>query len=265
MIAEARLPHRVVLAADGGIREHTVPLLREAGAETVVLGSLAFGAPNLEGPHGVASQPVSGGVAIAIDLGGTQIRAALVDRAGHILQRAAESTRATAGPEVVLGQIAGLAKAVSAGRDLRRHCGVGVSSPGPLDTAEGVALGIPTISGFENFPSGCARRKAGAAAGAGKRRHRGGDRRVDIRRRQGLCQCRLCNGEHRHRRRSDRRRPGVARAARHGGPYWAYVIRARRGTLCLRQSWLLRSLWLGHRLHTPRHCRWCCETQRCGF
>lgn len=38
---------RIVLAADGGIREHTVPLLRAAGAETVVMGSLAFGAENL--------------------------------------------------------------------------------------------------------------------------------------------------------------------------------------------------------------------------
>ena len=39
-------PHgrRIVLAADGGIREHTVPELRGAGAETVVMGSLAFGA-----------------------------------------------------------------------------------------------------------------------------------------------------------------------------------------------------------------------------
>ena len=37
----------VVLAADGGIRDNTVPLLRKAGAETVVLGSLAFGAPDL--------------------------------------------------------------------------------------------------------------------------------------------------------------------------------------------------------------------------
>jgi ribulose-phosphate 3-epimerase len=36
--------HRVLLAADGGIREHTVPLLRRAGAETIVMGSLAFGA-----------------------------------------------------------------------------------------------------------------------------------------------------------------------------------------------------------------------------
>jgi ribulose-phosphate 3-epimerase len=47
LITAAGLSRRVVLAADGGIREHTVPLLRQAGAETVVLGSLAFGAPNL--------------------------------------------------------------------------------------------------------------------------------------------------------------------------------------------------------------------------
>lgn len=38
---------QIVLAADGGIREHTVPLLRAAGANTVVMGSLAFGAPDL--------------------------------------------------------------------------------------------------------------------------------------------------------------------------------------------------------------------------
>ncbi len=38
---------RIVLAADGGIRDTTVPLLRAAGAQTVVMGSLAFGAPDL--------------------------------------------------------------------------------------------------------------------------------------------------------------------------------------------------------------------------
>jgi ribulose-phosphate 3-epimerase len=47
LIAASGAKHRIVLAADGGIREHTVPLLRNAGAETVVLGSLAFGAPDL--------------------------------------------------------------------------------------------------------------------------------------------------------------------------------------------------------------------------
>ncbi len=47
LIADAKTGNRIVLAADGGIREHTVPLLRQAGAETVVLGSLAFNAPDL--------------------------------------------------------------------------------------------------------------------------------------------------------------------------------------------------------------------------
>ncbi|MEO6609904.1 MAG: ribulose-phosphate 3-epimerase [Aestuariivirga sp.] len=48
LITASGAKHRIVLAADGGIREHTVPLLRGAGAETVVLGSLAFGAPDLQ-------------------------------------------------------------------------------------------------------------------------------------------------------------------------------------------------------------------------
>jgi glucokinase len=100
----------------------------------------------------MASQPVTGGVAIAIDLGGTKIRAALVDRTGDILQRTEELTRASDGPEVVLGQIAALAKAVSAGRGLAGIVGAGVSSPGPLDTHEGLALGIPTLAGFQNYP-----------------------------------------------------------------------------------------------------------------
>jgi ribulose-phosphate 3-epimerase len=44
----ARSGRRIILAADGGIRENTVPDLRDAGAETVVLGSLAFAAPDLD-------------------------------------------------------------------------------------------------------------------------------------------------------------------------------------------------------------------------
>jgi ribulose-phosphate 3-epimerase len=43
----AQTDRRIVLAADGGIRDTTVPLLRQAGAETVVMGSLAFGALDL--------------------------------------------------------------------------------------------------------------------------------------------------------------------------------------------------------------------------
>ena len=63
---------RIVLAADGGIREHTVPVLRAAGAETVVLGSLAFAAPDLGAAHGVAprASEMTEPLAIGVDLGG---------------------------------------------------------------------------------------------------------------------------------------------------------------------------------------------------
>jgi ribulose-phosphate 3-epimerase len=47
MLREAGREDAVRLAADGGIRDNTVPRLRAASAETVVLGSLAFGAPDL--------------------------------------------------------------------------------------------------------------------------------------------------------------------------------------------------------------------------
>ncbi|MBX3570090.1 MAG: D-allulose-6-phosphate 3-epimerase [Rhizobiaceae bacterium] len=47
LMRQAGREAEIVLAADGGIRHETVPLLRAAGAETVVLGSLAFGDPDL--------------------------------------------------------------------------------------------------------------------------------------------------------------------------------------------------------------------------
>jgi ribulose-phosphate 3-epimerase len=48
LVAEAGLAEQVRVIADGGIRTHTVPLLRAAGADGVVMGSLAFKSANLE-------------------------------------------------------------------------------------------------------------------------------------------------------------------------------------------------------------------------
>lgn len=47
MVAAADDGMRRIVAADGGIRENTVPRLVQSGAQTVVLGSLAFGASDL--------------------------------------------------------------------------------------------------------------------------------------------------------------------------------------------------------------------------
>ena len=51
----------IVLAADGGIREHTVPGLAAHGAQTIVMGSLAFGAADLAARMAwVHAQPLMG-------------------------------------------------------------------------------------------------------------------------------------------------------------------------------------------------------------
>ena len=80
--------------------------------------------------------------AIAVDLGGTQLRAALVDSAGRILERADVLTDATAGPEIIIEQIDRLVKSIAAKAGDKAIRGVGVSSPGPLDTQKGIALGF---------------------------------------------------------------------------------------------------------------------------
>ena len=90
--------------------------------------------------------------AIAIDLGGTQIRGALVDEQGSILNRIATATKATAGPAVVIQQLVDAVVEVGRNVDPAQVIGVGVSSPGPLDTVDGIAIGLPTIKDFDNVP-----------------------------------------------------------------------------------------------------------------
>lgn len=99
-------------------------------------------------------------IAIAVDLGGTQLRAALVDDAGNIFERDSVLTDADSGPDKVVQQIGELVEKVKAkGRGLK-ILGVGVSSPGPLDTEKGLALSLPTLRGFTEFPLRDALQKA---------------------------------------------------------------------------------------------------------
>jgi glucokinase len=90
--------------------------------------------------------------ALAIDLGGTQIRAALVDGNRQLLRRHASTTPATAGAAAVVESIATAAREVAASIPRAEIFGAGVSSPGPIDTENGTALRLPTIAGLEDFP-----------------------------------------------------------------------------------------------------------------
>ena len=88
---------------------------------------------------------------LGIDLGGTQVRAAIVDREGQILRRAARLTDVAGGPLAIVAQMLTLATEVM-GEDRSRVKAAGVSSPGPLDSDTGYVLELPTLPGWTNFP-----------------------------------------------------------------------------------------------------------------
>ena len=92
---------------------------------------------------------------LAIDLGGTQIRAALVtpDRTVHC--RRSSDTRDEEGVESVIERIVEaasgvLAEASEAG--LPAPVGVGISSPGPLDAKRGIVLSPPNLQRWRDVP-----------------------------------------------------------------------------------------------------------------
>ena len=88
-------------------------------------------------------------LALAIDLGGTQIRVGLVDPSGHIVAYEVTRTKATGGAAVVMDQIAALCAKVLHGTAVK---GVGMCAPGPLDTITGRVFFVQTLKGFEDFP-----------------------------------------------------------------------------------------------------------------
>lgn len=95
---------------------------------------------------------MSGTYTVGVDIGGTRVRAALISLANEIVSRAEEKTEAAAAPEDVVRQVTRLVAAVSQGLEHSAISAAGVCAPGPLDTTEGIALVVPTIAGFKDYP-----------------------------------------------------------------------------------------------------------------
>lgn len=97
-----------------------------------------------------AGQPI-----LAIDLGGTRIRAAYVSPDLAVAPRRAVDTDDQEGVDAVVQRICDLANEVrAAARDagLPDPVGVGVSSPGPLDPWRGVVVAPPNLAGWRDVP-----------------------------------------------------------------------------------------------------------------
>ena len=87
---------------------------------------------------------------IAVDIGGTQIRAALCDSEGTIHQRAADLTASHEGPDAVMGRIEGAIRQVWPADG--QVAVIGVVAPGPLDPWSGVVFDAPNIPCWNNYP-----------------------------------------------------------------------------------------------------------------
>lgn len=89
---------------------------------------------------------------IAIDLGGTKLRAAIVNRRGKILKKIETLTaRKGKSGKVVAEQIIRLVEEIRAGFSLSNFLGIGVSSAGPQDRKEGAIVSAPNMA-FQYIP-----------------------------------------------------------------------------------------------------------------
>ncbi|HIJ64440.1 MAG TPA: ROK family glucokinase [Candidatus Hydrogenedentes bacterium] len=93
-------------------------------------------------------------VVVGIDLGGTNVRAAVVTREKEILTKASMPTNAARGPEAVMAVMQAAAEAVLTAAKVapKDVLAVGIGSPGPLNWQTGVVYEAPNLPGWENVP-----------------------------------------------------------------------------------------------------------------
>lgn len=89
------------------------------------------------------------GLAIAADIGGTHMRAAIVTSAGEILARDVIDTNPDDGIEVAANRLADLVESISHGHSSRTPVGMGISTAGPLDPESGTYKNPPNLGAWD--------------------------------------------------------------------------------------------------------------------
>ncbi len=86
---------------------------------------------------------------IGVDLGGTNVRAAMINEKGDILEMHKTSTNIKDGVDNVINTIINLIKKLD---DYQSAEGIGMGVPGLLDSKNGIMILSNNLPGFENFP-----------------------------------------------------------------------------------------------------------------
>ncbi len=90
----------------------------------------------------------------AIDLGGTNVRAAIVDSSGQISGYIHRPTEGERGPDAVIDRVVDTLDGAldAAGRQRTELAGIGIGAPGPLDWRSGVIKTLPNLPGWRDVP-----------------------------------------------------------------------------------------------------------------
>src|SRR5579883_1413552 len=89
---------------------------------------------------------------IGVDLGGTNLRAAAVDRTGQMLDKITGSTNYAEGREAVLSDLAAAVATLRQRHGADGLAGIGVGVPGFIRIKEGYVTGSNNLPYLENFP-----------------------------------------------------------------------------------------------------------------
>jgi len=92
--------------------------------------------------------------AVGIDLGGTNIKGGVCDASGNVLHFESIETEVEGGRDHVLNRMGDLVGMVrgAAGIEVDDIAGVGIGSPGPLDTKKGIIHEAPNLPGWVDLP-----------------------------------------------------------------------------------------------------------------
>ena len=86
---------------------------------------------------------------IGVDLGGTNVRAAIVDEKGNILEMKKTATEINKGTAHVMTKIKDLIRSLDG---YEKTSGIGLGVPGPVDTVNKVMVLASNLPGFEGYP-----------------------------------------------------------------------------------------------------------------
>lgn len=89
---------------------------------------------------------------LGVDIGGTKVAAAVVSSEGAVLHRTRVPMRADGSAEDAVQAVFEAIDGVRAQLNGTRISGIGISSPGPLDTKNGLVLRAPNLPCWHNYP-----------------------------------------------------------------------------------------------------------------